>query len=692
MELAESTPINTTILRVHASDADSGANGEIRYDFSDASKQFASTFAIDHRTGHLRLRAPLDYEQRTSYVFYVQAKDLGQESRSSQTLVNISVSDENDCVPKIQFRFLPELTYNPTKNLLEISETQPMDKFFAQILVSDEDSGERGQVRLWFEIIDEQRDNERAFTLYPIDNSTYFFNRSKPFDFETQQWHRLIFYAQDFDRRKPLQSDRVLTIHVLDENDNAPRFLHSFYHLSINENNQPNLFLTQIEAVDPDSGENGRLTFEISTNETSFPFTVDPNTGMLYCSKSFDREERAQFQFEVIARDHGSPLSLASRIPIRIDINDMNDNKPEFEEKFYEFSLEENRPSLQMLGVVRARDKDATSKLFYAIEHSYKHSLFPFRINQEGQIFSRYSIDRETEHLYRFNVSVSDNAFQTFVPVTIRIVDLNDCQPEWKKPAENDTVLIINKDLMKIGATVVTLEAIDRDDPTNGNGLITYSMEQIDPADQPFLVVSKNGELILNSSANIGRYRVVVRAKDQGQSYQYSSLIQFYLLIGDNTTNGSLFYDFNLKKSDQFFQLNSLTTTKRVLLLSTFFVSIAIVLAFIICMILVVLCRYRREKYLYYIKCKAAEAVGNHSPDPTMIIVENRLTDFPEHHSSSNSSKLSLVSVFDDPMQVFFSFVIFRRNFIKNVLSIIHHRRCIQVIDRHRLNIRSISP
>ena len=596
----------------------------------------------------------MDYEQRTSYVFYIQAKDLGQESRSSQTLVNISVIDENDCVPKIHFRFLPELNYNPTKNLIEISESQPMDKFFAQILVSDDDSGERGHVRLWFEIIDEQRDNERTFSLYPIDNSTYFFNRTKPFDFEVQQWHRLIFYAQDFDRNKPLQSDRILTIHVLDENDNAPRFLHSFYHLSINENNQANLFLTQIEAIDPDSGENGRLTYEILTNETSFPFTVDPNTGMLYCSKSFDREEQNQYQFEVIARDHGSPLSLASKIPIRIDINDMNDNKPEFEQKSFEFSLEENRPSLQMLGIVRARDKDVSSKLFYSIEHSFKHSLFPFRINQEGQIFSRYSIDREMENLYQFNVTVSDNTFQTIVPVTIRIIDQNDCQPEWKKPSENDTVLILNKDLMKIGSTVVKLEAIDRDDPTNGNGLISYTLEQIDPSDDPFLIVSNNGELILNSSANIGRYRVVVRAKDQGQSYQYSNLIQFHLLIGDNTTNGSLFYDFNLKKSDHFFQLNSLTTTKRVLLLSTFFISIAIILAFIICMILVLLCRYRREKYLYYIKCKAAEAVGgNHSPDPTMIIVENRLTNFNEHHSSSNSSKLSLVS---DEHRLYFAY------------------------------------
>jgi hypothetical protein len=247
--------------------------------------------------------------------------------------------DENDCAPKISFRFLPEIIYNPSKDLIEISESYPIDKFFAQIIVTDEDSGYRGQTRLWFEIIDAHKENDQSFYLYQIDNSTYFFNRTKPFDFEAQQWHRLIFYAQDLDPNKPLQTSQILTIHVLDEIDNYPKFVSLFYHLKINENNLENSFLTQIEAFDPDSGENGRLTYEISTNETSFPFYIDENTGMLYCSKSLDREKRDRYDFHVIARDHGHPLSLSSKIHVRIDVNDLNDNKPIFENEKYEFSI-----------------------------------------------------------------------------------------------------------------------------------------------------------------------------------------------------------------------------------------------------------------------------------------------------------------------------------------------------------------
>ncbi|CAF0818766.1 unnamed protein product [Rotaria sp. Silwood1] len=642
VEFSENTAINTTILRVHAHDADIDLNGEIIYDFIDASKQYSNTFSLDKQTGLIRLRSLVDYEQRSSYIFYIQARDLGKEPRSSQTLVNITILDENDCAPKISFRFLPEIIYISSKSLIEISENYPIDKFFAQIIVTDDDSDYRGQTRLWFEINNIEKNNDQSFYLYQIDNSTYFFNRTKSFDFELQQSYQLIFYAQDFDRKNPLQTKQILIINILDENDNYPKFSHPYYHLKLNENNQINSFLTQIEAYDPDSGENGRLTYELLTNETSLPFYIDINTGMLYCSISLDREKRDRYDFHIISRDHGYPLSLSTNIHIRIDINDLNDNKPIFEYDKYEFSIEENSYLSKSIGFIRAYDLDLNTKLIYSIENEQKFK-YPFFINHNGQLLIRNFIDREIQDLYLLNITVSDNYFKTTVSVIIRILDINDCIPIWNRPSENNTILIINKDRTIIGTPIVTIEAIDQDDKTNGNGLVTYTIENIEPSYDDFLILLNTGELILNLTPSIGRYHVLIKAKDNGKLIQYSSLIQFYLLIGDNNTNGSLFYDLNT--DENFFKLNSLSTTKRVFLLSTFFISIAIILAFIVCIILILLCRYRRQKYLYYIKCKAAQAVANntnHLHDQTMIIVENRLTDIDEKNSSSNSSKLSL--------------------------------------------------
>ena len=47
----------------------------------------------------------LDREEQEEYRLVFEARDQGKESRSSQTLVNITILDENDCIPKINFRF-----------------------------------------------------------------------------------------------------------------------------------------------------------------------------------------------------------------------------------------------------------------------------------------------------------------------------------------------------------------------------------------------------------------------------------------------------------------------------------------------------------------------------------------------------------------------------------------------------------
>ncbi|CAF1196656.1 unnamed protein product [Adineta steineri] len=613
IELSENTSINTTILRVHAYDADIGLNGQITYDFTDASKQFNNIFSINNETGLIRLRSSLDYEQRSSYIFYIEARDSGKEIRSSQTLINITILDENDCYPIITFRFLSELNYNSTNDIIEISETYPIDKFFIQILVTDQDSLLNGQVNLWYEILDEYNPTKNhSFNLYQIDNSTYFLNRTKSFDYEYQQKYYLKFFAQDLNPKKPLQTIKYLTINILDENDNIPQFLHSFYHLSVYENNQINTILTKIEAYDSDNGNNGRLKYEILTNETLLPFDIDSDTGFLRCLEIFDREKRSYYHFEIIVRDYGYPISLSNKIPIEIDIKDINDNKPIFEHEKYNFSIEENFPKLKSFGIIRATDQDLNTNLIYQIEKETK-----FGIKENGEIYLRDSIDREIQDQYNFIVTVGDKLFQTSVSVHIDILDINDCQPRWINPSENRTVYVLNKDVISIGTNILKFDAIDYDDIANGNGLISYFIEN----KYEYFDIWNNNELILNSTPNIGEYRLKIYAQDHGKTIQYATLIEIYIFIGDNHTNGSLFYE-------SFSKINSLSSIKRIILFSTFFLSIIFILIFIICIVIIMICRYKKQKYLYYIKC-------NHQQKMTMI--ESRLT-----RSSSNSSKLSL--------------------------------------------------
>lgn len=104
----ESTPIGSTILRVHAKDRDqmiagtgvgqgqmdgilgNSAGDPVRYRFADPST--VSRFGLDEWTGEIRLGHTLDYESVPEHVFYVVAYDSGTPtSLSSTALVRIEV-------------------------------------------------------------------------------------------------------------------------------------------------------------------------------------------------------------------------------------------------------------------------------------------------------------------------------------------------------------------------------------------------------------------------------------------------------------------------------------------------------------------------------------------------------------------------------------------------------------------------
>jgi len=67
-EVREDTPEQTTVARVHASDADAGENGHVTYRWSDqTSSTYGSVFGIDAETGDVLVKSPLDYEQQQIY-------------------------------------------------------------------------------------------------------------------------------------------------------------------------------------------------------------------------------------------------------------------------------------------------------------------------------------------------------------------------------------------------------------------------------------------------------------------------------------------------------------------------------------------------------------------------------------------------------------------------------------------------
>ena len=138
VEISESSPVGTTIVRLHADDPDDGLNGVVFYRLARRPGQPPTPFAIDNRTGEIHLTGRLDFEEKTSYQLTVVAGDLGVGSLPAYARVNVRVLDENDNVPDVLINPLTE------SGRVEVIENAEAGAFAAYVAVRDADSGKNG--------------------------------------------------------------------------------------------------------------------------------------------------------------------------------------------------------------------------------------------------------------------------------------------------------------------------------------------------------------------------------------------------------------------------------------------------------------------------------------------------------------------------------------------------------------------
>lgn len=89
----ESAPVGSTVLKLHASDDDSGLNSDVRYSLD------SEDFIIDTYTGVVTTAAMFDFEIRQSYIITATAHDRGNPSQVGETRLVINIVNVNDNRP-----------------------------------------------------------------------------------------------------------------------------------------------------------------------------------------------------------------------------------------------------------------------------------------------------------------------------------------------------------------------------------------------------------------------------------------------------------------------------------------------------------------------------------------------------------------------------------------------------------------
>uniref|UniRef100_A0A3P8T1T8 Protocadherin 1 gamma 31 n=1 Tax=Amphiprion percula TaxID=161767 RepID=A0A3P8T1T8_AMPPE len=311
----ENSVVGSVLVKVEATDADEGVNGEIEYVFADHTPQsLLSIFNLNSATGEISLVGPLDYERNGVLEIEITAKDKGVPEMEGHCRLQVMVIDINDNAPEIVLTSKP----NP------IREDAPRGTVVALIRARDLDSDNNAKITLKLK-------NGSPFSLKPSFSNNYALVTNGALDRESFSEYSIEITATD-SGSPPLSSKKTILVSITDVNDNPPMFTQPSYNVYLKENGVPGSILYSVSASDLDFGENAKISYSILDSKvqdvsvSSYVY-INSDNGSIYSMHSFDYEKLKVFQIQVQAKDQGSP-SLSSNATVHVFILDQNDNAP----------------------------------------------------------------------------------------------------------------------------------------------------------------------------------------------------------------------------------------------------------------------------------------------------------------------------------------------------------------------------
>ncbi|XP_023690528.1 protocadherin-17-like isoform X3 [Paramormyrops kingsleyae] len=416
IEIPENAPMGKVLIDLNATDPDEGSNGQVVYSFSGYTPdRIRELFAIDPRTGVIKIQGEIDYEESPIIEIDVQAKDLGPNPIPGHCKITVKVIDRNDNWPSIGFVSVRQGA---------VSEAAPPGTVIALVRVTDRDSGRNGQPQC--RVL-----GNVPFKLEENYDNFYTVVTDRPLDREVQDEYNITIVAKD-NGIPPLNSSKSFTVKILDENDNAPRFTKAVYLLQVPENNIPGEYLGSVLAHDPDLGQNGTVSYSILPSNVGdvsiYTYvSVNPTNGAIYALRSFNYEQTKYFEFKVLAKDSGSP-HLESNATVRVSVLDVNDNAPVIvlpllQNDTAEIHVPRNVGVGHIVTTVRAVDNDygESGRLSYEISDGNEEHLFEMDA-VTGEIRTVHPFWEEVAPVVELIVKVIDHGKPTLSAVAKIII------------------------------------------------------------------------------------------------------------------------------------------------------------------------------------------------------------------------------------------------------------------------------
>ncbi|KAM7140586.1 protocadherin alpha-11 isoform 6-T6 [Molossus nigricans] len=499
-----------------ASDADIGENALLTYRLSQ-NEYFSLELPTNSKQSNrlsLTLKKSLDREKTPEISLLLTAADGGKPELTGTVQLFVFVLDINDNDPE----------FEQSEYKVRLMENAAKGTFVIKLNATDRDEGVNGEVT--YSMLSVKPNGKPLFT---IDKNNGEVKVNGTLDYEKDKFYEIEVQATD-KGNPPMAGHCTVWVEILDANDNSPVVTVTSLFLPVPENTQPSTVIALISVSDRDSGANGQVICSLMPKVPFKIMSTFKNYYSLVLDRALDRESVANYELVVTARDQGLP-SLSAIVSLSVEVADVNDNAPTFQQPEYTVFVKENNPPGCHIFTVSARDLDAQENALVS------YSLVERRVGERalssyvsvhaesGKVYALQPLDHEELELLQFQVSARDAGVPPLgsnVTLQVFVLDENDNAPVLLPPGMSGgggAVSELVSRSVDAGQVVAKVRAVDAD--SGYNAWLSYELlPEAGGARSLFRVGLYTGEISTTRTldeADAQRQRLLVLVKDHGE-------------------------------------------------------------------------------------------------------------------------------------------------------------------------------
>ncbi|GFS24762.1 neural-cadherin [Elysia marginata] len=469
-EVSENANVGTSVFIVSATDADSGANGEIVFSIEGTDAFEVTTKNTDGvyvGTVEVKNQNKLDYEKLEgnnvrAIQFSIIATDGNTVSpKSSSVLASVTVNNINDNDPTID---------NSSLKITAPSSSKRDD--IVSILGASDLDGDN----IRFSFSGGSANSASGFFTIEAESGKLSWAQDMPPDQDTFELNIVTFDdgACCVPRISRTSTTQVV-ITVEDANNFKPDFqqCNEYNKEEVSEDAVAGASVVMVSATDGDRGENKKVTYSLKDESTS-PLKIDRDSGLITVEEPNkivrERGRDPYIQVTVIGENSDSKVKLKGYCTFRVNIIDVNDHPPTFDKTRYDVSFLLSSALPATITRVQATDGDfgKNANITYSLGSSAPVFFSIDRLS--GSVILQKNDDiRPT--LYSFTVIAYDNGGEkprlngtTTLNVDVKAGAFE--LPRWIQPPPQYTLTIPVDENKDIGTTLTTLRC-ESQSPSN---------------------------------------------------------------------------------------------------------------------------------------------------------------------------------------------------------------------------------